>query len=538
MAGVTDTPEVRAAQPWWRAAVFYQVYPRSFADGDGDGIGDLIGVREKLGYLELLGVDALWICPVMRSPMADGGYDVSDPRDIDPLFGGMAAMDALLAEARARRIKVTMDLVPNHTSSEHPWFAAALAAGPGSRERDRYLFRDGRGPAGDEPPNNWPSIFGGPAWTRVTETDGRPGQWYLHIFAPEQPDLNWENPEVAADFEQTLRFWLDRGVDGFRIDVAHGMAKPEDLPDMPELDVSRLLAHDANDPRFNNPAVHEIHRKIRKVLDEYPHAVSIGEVWVDDNTRFGEYVRPDELHLAFNFRLAEVRFEAAAIRDAIENSLAAVEPVGASPTWTLSNHDIEREVTRYGGGAAGVARARAMILVELALPGAVFLYNGAELGLPNVDDLPEEALRDPMWERSGHTERGRDGCRVPMPWEGDAPPFGFTTGEPWLPMPPQWAALTADKQLEDLGSTVSLYRMAIELRGTRPEFRGSELEWRHSPQGCLEFRRPGGLICVVNTSPDPIPLPPGEFLLASMPLASGRLPADAAAWLVRVDTIT
>ncbi|WP_194819015.1 glycoside hydrolase family 13 protein [Nocardia sp. XZ_19_385] len=532
MAGVTDTPVERRAQPWWCAAVFYQVYPRSFADADGDGVGDLSGVREKLGYLELLGVDALWICPVMRSPMADGGYDVSDPRDIDPLFGGMAAMDALLAEARARRIKVTMDLVPNHTSSEHPWFTAALAAAPGSPERNRYIFRDGRGPEGAEPPNNWPSIFGGPAWTRVTEADGRPGQWYLHIFAPEQPDLNWENPEVAEDFEQTLRFWLDRGVDGFRIDVAHGMAKPEGLPDMPELDTSRLLAHDANDPRFNNPGVHEIHRKIRKVLDEYPHAVAIGEVWVDDNTRFGEYVRPDELHLAFNFRLAETRFEADAVRDAIENSLAAVEPVGAPPTWTLSNHDIEREVTRYGGGAVGGARARAMILVELALPGAVFIYNGAELGLPNVDDLPDEALRDPMWERSGHTERGRDGCRVPMPWEGAAPPFGFTTGEPWLPMPPEWAALTPEKQLEDLGSTVSLYRMAIELRGMRKEFAGSELEWFSSPPGCLQFRRPGGLICVLNTSPDPIPLPAGEFLLASVPLELGHLPTNAAAWLV------
>ncbi|WP_431962604.1 glycoside hydrolase family 13 protein [Nocardia sp. bgisy134] len=537
IANVTATPAAQAPadrsdREWWRSAVFYQVYPRSFADSDGDGIGDLGGVREKLGYLELLGIDALWICPVMRSPMADGGYDVADPRDIDALFGGMAAFDQLVTEAHARKLKVTMDLVPNHTSREHPWFHAALAAAPGSAERARYIFRDGRGPHGDEPPNNWPSIFRGPAWTRVTEPDGTPGQWYLHLFAPEQPDLNWENPEVVADFEHTLRFWLDRGVDGFRIDVAHGMAKPPGLPDL-ETVSTKMLIHDDSDPRFNNPGVHDIHRRIRKVIDEYPHAVSIGEVWVDDNARFGEYVRPDELHLAFNFRLAETPFSADAVRHAIDNSLAAVAPVGAAPTWTLSNHDVEREVTRYGGGATGLARAKAMILVELALPGSVFVYNGAELGLPNVDDLPEDVLQDPLWERSGHTERGRDGCRVPIPWEGERPPFGFTAAErSWLPIPPEWAGLSVEAQLEELGSTLSLYRMAIELRGLRPEFAGPRIEWYGSPAGCLAFRRPGGLVCVLNASAAPIPLPPGELLLASAPLTNGQLPPDATAWLV------
>ncbi len=520
-----------SAAPWWRSAVFYQIYPRSFADSTGDGVGDLGGLRDRLGYLELLGVDALWICPVMRSPMADGGYDVSDPRDIDPLFGDLAVLDELIAEAHDREIKITMDLVPNHTSDRHPWFTAALAAGPGSPERARYHFRDGRGPDGAEPPNNWPSIFGGPAWTRVTEPDGTPGQWYLHLFAAEQPDLNWENPDVAADFEQTLRFWLDRGVDGFRIDVAHGMAKPPGLPDMEHVD-TRMLKHDDDDPRFNNPGVHAIHRGLRKVLDEYPHAVSIGEVWVDDNTRFGEYVRPDELHLAFNFRLAETPFDAAKIRGAVDNSLTSVTAVGASATWTLSNHDVEREVTRYGGGSAGVERARAMILLELALPGAVFIYNGSELGLPNVDDLPDEVLQDPTWERSGHTERGRDGCRVPMPWEGRRPPFEFTTGTPWLPIPPEWAELTVEAQLERLDSTLSLYRAAIDLRAVRPEFSGDELDWYGSPPGCLAFRRPGGLVCALNASDEPIPLPPGEVLLSSAPLVGNRLPVNAAAWLV------
>ncbi|SEL64444.1 glycoside hydrolase family 13 protein [Rhodococcus maanshanensis] len=527
----TDEAGPETTVPWWTNAVFYQIYPRSFSDSNGDGVGDLGGVRDRLGYLELLGVDAIWLSPVMRSPMADHGYDVSDPRDIDPLFGDLEVMDALIAQAHARRIKVTMDLVPNHTSEEHPWFAAALAAEPGSPERARYHFRDGLGPDGAEPPNNWPSIFGGPAWTRVTEPDGSPGQWYLHIFAPEQPDLNWDNPEVAEDLATTLRFWLDRGVDGFRIDVAHGMAKPEGLPDY-DWESNRLLSNDDNDPRFNNPAVHEIHRGLRKVMNEYPDTVAVGEIWVRDNERFGEYIRPDELHLGFNFRLAEAEFGADSLREAIENSLGAVAAVGGTPTWTLSNHDVAREVTRYGGGEIGLARARAMAIVEFALPGAVFIYNGAELGLPNVE-LPDEALQDPVWERSGHTERGRDGCRVPVPWEGSAPPFGFSSAETsWLPMPPEWADRTVEAQIEDVTSTLSLYRSALELRALRPEFSGDEIDWYGSPSGCLAFRRRGGLVCALNATDAPIPLPPGELLLASAPLVNGELPPNAAAWLV------
>ena len=351
--------------------------------------------------------------------MADHGYDVSDPRDVDPLFGGIEALDRLVDAAHRRGIKVTMDLVPNHTSSAHPWFQAALAAGPGSVQRERYIFRDGSGPGGIHPPNNWLSVFGGSAWTRVVEPDGNPGQWYLHLFDAEQPDLNWDNPEVFDDLEKTLRFWLERGVDGFRIDVAHGMAKPPGLPDM-EITDSTLLRISDDDPRFNHQGVHDIHRAIRSVLDDYPGAVSVGEVWVHDNARFAEYLRSDELHLGFNFRLLQAEFDAAEIRDAIENSLAAVALVGAMPTWTLESHDAERTVTRYGGGETGLARARAMAQVMLALPGAAFIYNGEELGLPNVD-LPDEALQDPVWERSGHTRRGRDGCRVPLPWAGDAP---------------------------------------------------------------------------------------------------------------------
>jgi len=516
---------------WWSRAVFYQVYPRSFADSNNDGVGDLDGVVNRLDYLELVGIDAIWLNPVTVSPMADHGYDVADPRDIDPLFGGMAALERLIDAAHQRDIRVTMDLVPNHTSSQHPWFLAALAASPGSVERGRYIFRDGTGPAGAQPPNNWVSVFGGPAWTRVTDPDDSPGQWYLHLFDAEQPDLNWDNPEVFDDFEKTLRFWLDRGVDGFRIDVAHGMAKPPGLPDMEIIDTA-LLPDNDDDPRFNHSGVHAIHRSIRAVLNDYPEAVSVGEVWVHDNARFAEYLRPDELHLGFNFRLLRAEFDAADIRHAIENSLAAVAIEGATPTWTLANHDVDREVTRYGGGAIGLARAQAMAMLVLALPGAVFLYNGEELGLPNAD-LPDEVLQDPVWERSGHTQRGRDGCRVPIPWEGDAPPFGFSQRfDTWLPIPPEWSGSTVDRKLADADSTLSFFRRALELRKDRREFDGTSISCLPCAADGLMFARDGGLICALNTGDRPMPLPAGELLLASGPVSDGHLPPDTAAWLV------
>jgi alpha-glucosidase len=518
-------------EPWWSSAVFYQVYPRSFADSNGDGVGDLDGLTARLEYLQQLGVDAIWLNPVTVSPMADHGYDVADPRDVDPLFGGMAAIERLIPAAHQRGIKITMDVVPNHTSSAHPWFQAALSAGPGTEARERYLFRDGRGPDGSLPPNNWTSVFGGPAWTRVVDADGNPGQWYLHLFDAEQPDLNWENPEVFDDFEKTLRFWLERGVDGFRIDVAHGMAKPPDLPDAK--DKVKVLSHSDDDPRFNHPSVHEIHRGIRKIVDDYPDAVTIGEVWVMDNLLWAEYLRPDELHLGFNFRLTKIDFDAGQIHDAIQNSLDATALENATPTWTLSNHDVGREVTRYGDGEVGLRRARAMAMVMLALPGAVFVYNGEELGLPDVD-LPDEALQDPTWERSGHTERGRDKCRVPIPWSGDAPPFGFSTNaDTWLPMPADWEALTVEKQRADPDSTLSFYRRALELRRERTEFDGGEFEWLAATPELLIFERNGGaLVCALNADRRPMVLPPGELILASAPLVDGKLPPDAAAWLV------
>ncbi|MGH4023200.1 MAG: glycoside hydrolase family 13 protein [Pseudonocardiaceae bacterium] len=550
---------------WWHQATFYQVYVRSFADSNDDGVGDLDGVRSRLGYLELLGVDGLWLTPFFRSPMVDHGYDVSDPRDVDPLFGDLDAFDLLVEETHAHGLRLIIDLVPNHTSDQHEWFQAALRAGPGSPERDRYIFRDGTGPGSCEPPNNWTSTFGSAAWTRADSTPGAasaegdpaglgdshylgdpadseqaPGevaQWYLHLFAPEQPDLNWENPEVAADLERTLKFWLDRGVDGFRIDVAHGMAKPAGLPDMPQPIPPRqgLLASDVTDPRFDADGVHDIHRMIRKVLDEYPARIAVGEIWVADDAAFARYLRSDELHLGFNFRLLAADFDAADIRDAIEHSLDAVRNSPAPATWTLSNHDVVRPVSRYGDGEVGLLRARAMALVQLALPGPVYLYNGEELGLPNVD-LPDWALQDPIWERSGHTERGRDGCRVPMPWEGNSDPYGFSrTPGSWLPMPGDWADRTVEAQLENPDSTLSLYRQALELRREHPAFAGTELEWYGPPPGCFAFRRKNsGLVCALNTSAASVAMPPGEVLLASGPLPPEGtvLPPDTAAWLV------
>ncbi|GAA2777973.1 glycoside hydrolase family 13 protein [Mycolicibacterium pallens] len=510
--------------PWWTNAIFYQVYPRSFADSNGDGVGDLDGIAAHLDHLSLLGVDAIWLNPVMVSPMADHGYDVADPRDVDPLFGDLGALERLITAAHTRNIRVTMDLVPNHTSSAHAWFQEALAAAPGSVARQRYIFRDGQGPDGAKPPNNWVSVFGGPAWTRVAD-----GQWYLHLFDAEQPDLNWDNPEVFEDLEKTLRFWLDRGVDGFRIDVAHGMAKPPGLPDMTVPDLE-MLTHDDDDPRFNHEGVHDIHRSIRSVLDDYPHAVTIGEIWVFDNEDFAKYLRPDELHIGFNFRLVRAEFDPASIRGAIENALAAAALADASPTWTLSNHDVEREVSRYGDGVAGLARARAMAMVMLALPGAVFLYNGEELGLPNVE-LPDEVLQDPVWERSGHTERGRDGCRVPMPWSGDAPPFGFSSNPgTWLPMPPEWSALTVERQLADPDSTLTFFRTILQLRHSTFHFAEFDVEWLHLRDDALAFSS-GGVLCVLNAGRTALALPAGDVLAASAPLLGGKLPPDSAAWI-------
>lgn len=515
---------------WWRDAVFYQVYVPSFTDSDGDGVGDLDGVRSRLGYLELLGVDALWLSPIYPSPMVDHGYDVTDHRAIDPTWGDLDAFDDLVADAHAHGIRVTVDLVPNHTSESHAWFRAALASPPGSAERARYHFHRGRGDDGSRPPNDWLSVFGGPAWTRERPRTGDPGgdrEFYLHLFSPAQPDLNWTNLEVWADLEKTLRFWLDRGVDGFRVDAAHAMCKRLDLP------AARRSLDVVDDPRFDADEVHDVHRAIRATLDHYPERVAIGAVGAHTPERFARYVRQDELHLAVDTRLAAVRFDADELRATIQDTQAAVEAVGAAATWALADHDVIRPASRYGSGPLGLARARAMALVQLALPGAVYVYNGDELGLPDAD-LPDDARRDAVWR---HAEDSRDGCRVPQPWEADLPAYGFTTGTPWLPVPDSYAALSAAAQLEDTGSTLSVYRRALELRRLHPGFAGARpsgpaLEWFGAPEGCLAFRRAGTtLVCALNTSREPVPLPPGDALLVSGPLDGGLLPPDTAAWL-------
>lgn len=519
-----STASTPTATDWWREAVFYQVYIRSFADGGDDGVGDLAGLRARLPELVALGVDALWINPFFSSPMADHGYDVSDPRDVEPVFGDLAEFDALLAEAHGHGIRVTIDLVPNHTSDQRDWFVQALADGPGSPARARYVFRDGTGPDGAEPPNNWPSIFGGPAWTRVPD-----GQWYLHLFAPEQPDLDFTHPEVLEDLAQTLRFWLARGVDGFRIDVAHGMVKADGLPDVDFDEAGLFDDHGPTDPRLDVDGVHDVHRMIRRVLDEHPGAMTVGEVWVADDERLARYLRPDELHSAFNFRLLTADWDVEELRDAVVHSLASVAGTPAPPCWVLSNHDRPRHVTRYGDGELGTRRARAAALLQLALPGMAFVYNGDELGMPDVD-LPDEALTDPVWTRSGHTERGRDACRIPVPWSGDAPPYGFTAGTTtWLPMPEGWAGLTAAAQAADPDSVLSLYRAVLQLR--RTPLASGDVHWLPAPEGCLALRRDGGLVLWLNLSGAPVALPEGRLVLASAPVVEGLLPHDAAAWL-------
>jgi alpha-glucosidase len=515
---------------WWRDAVIYQVYVRSFADTDGDGLGDLPGVRSRLGYLAELGVDAIWLTPFYPSPMADCGYDVADYRDVDPVFGTLADAEGLIADAHAHGLRVIFDVVPNHTSHRHPWFEAALRAGPGSPERARYVFRDGKGAGGSLPPNDWESVFGGPAWSRVPD-----GQWYLHLFAAEQPDLNWEHPEVRAEFEDILRFWLDRGVDGFRVDVAHGMIKAPGLPDIGHGGQVRMLGTERL-PYFDQEGVHEIHRAWRRLLDSYDgERIGVAEAWAPDPERLSRYIRPDEMHQAFNFHYLKAPWDAAALRAVIDESLHTAGLVGAPTTWVLSNHDVQRHVTRYGDGELGLRRARAAALLTLALPGSAYVYQGEELGLPEVLDLPEEVCQDPQRLRAPGD--GRDGCRVPMPWSAGEPPFGFGPGpKSWLPAPASWAGLTVEAQRRDPGSTLELYRAALRLRRERPELGDGPLTWHESPPHTLVFSRGDGLVCAVNLGAGPVELPlRGEPLLASAPIGvtgtgSALLPGDSAGW--------
>jgi alpha-glucosidase len=536
--------------PWWRSAAIYQLYVRSFADGNGDGIGDLAGVRGHLPYLAELGVDAIWFNPWYPSPMSDAGYDISDYRDIDPAFGTLADADALIREAHAHGIRIIIDIVPNHGSDQHPWFAEALSDAPGSAARDRFWFRPGRGPAGDLPPNDWQSIFGGPAWTRITEPDGSPGEWYLHLFAPEQPDFNWANAAVRQEFEDVLRFWFDRGADGIRIDSAALLTKDPRLPDAGP-DEPPGPAH----PYSDRDDVHDIYRAWRAVSDQYPERVLIGEIWIPDAVRLARYVGPGELHTVFNFPYLSCPWNAAQLRSVIDHTLELHALVGAPATWVLSNHDVDRIVSRYGRADTafnlqqrpyfrsfpvdlqlGTRRARAAALLTMALPGSVYVYQGEELGLWEVEDIPDELRQDPIWRRTGGADPGRDGSRVPLPWSGLEPPFGFSppdaTREPWLPQPKEWRDLTVEAESGRPDSMLELYRAALRIRRAEPALGDGPMTWLPAADGVLTFDRASSVRCVANLSDAPVSLPAhAAVILASGPLTDGLLPPDTSIWL-------
>ncbi|MFK0647421.1 glycoside hydrolase family 13 protein [Dermacoccus nishinomiyaensis] len=557
-------------QEWWRTSAVYQVYPRSWADSNGDGVGDLPGITAKLPYLRDLGVDALWISPFYTSPMADAGYDVADYRDIDPLFGTLADADKLIARAHELDLRVIVDLVPNHSSDEHEWFKAALAAGPGSPERERYLFRDGKGENGELPPNDWQAIFGGNAWTRVSDADGNPEQWYLHLFDPKQPDFNWNNPEVRDEFVSILTFWLDRGVDGFRVDVAHSLIKADGLPDHAahaQMAGTGDASHDNGGPMWDQEGVHEIYRAWRELLDSYNPRDADGydsaadramcaEAWVSPPERLARYVRPDEFHQAFNFAFLETPWRAADLHESITSSYRSNDSVGAPTTWVLSNHDVVRHATRLAlpvgqprpngiraedpqpDAALGLRRALAATALELALPGGAYLYQGEELGLPDHTTMPDEARQDPTWERSEHTEAGRDGCRVPMPWVKDAPSFGFGPSEAtWLPQPEVYGDLAVDQQDGVAGSTLEFYRRMLRERHAR-ELGSGSLTWVEGAGddvvAFVNSRDGHEDLWVVTNFGEPVALPDDAFVvLSSGDADSLTVERDVTVWFTR-----
>jgi alpha-glucosidase len=538
------TENVKASE-WWRSAAIYQIYPRSFADSDGDGLGDLPGITQRLPELESLFLDAIWLSPFYTSPQNDAGYDVADYCDVDPRFGTLDDFDALLAESHRLGMRVLIDLVPNHTSDQHDWFKTAIAAGPGSEQRSHYLFRDGKGEHGELPPNNWMSVFGGSAWERVTAPDGTPEQWYLHLFDVSQPDLDWTSEWVREQFRGILRFWLNRGVDGFRVDVAHGLVKKSGLPDFTAPVVLDSIPT-ADYPYWAQPGVHEIYRDWHAVLREYgPDRILCAEAWVEPLDNLANWVRADEMQQAFNFTFLEAPWSAASIRGAITSSIEAFDRVGAVATWVLSNHDVIRAASRLGlnppppqgegigpktepkpDEALGLRRARAETLLMLALPGGAYIYQGDELGLPEDVELPDSARQDPSFYRHHGTIYGRDGCRVPIPWEADAPAFGFSpTGKSWLPQPADWARFARDRQplprepheFATNTHTLSLFRRALELRRIH-QFGAGTLEWLDGfGAEVIAFRTTaiGSVTVVSNLGTAAVSLPAGTPLVFS-----------------------
>lgn len=544
---------------WWRSAVIYQVYPRSFADSNGDGIGDLPGITSRLSALASLGIDAVWLSPFMRSPQKDAGYDVSDYTDVDPLFGTLADFDVMVNRAHELGLRVLIDLVPNHTSDQHRWFQDALNEVEGSAERDFYHFKDGRGERGELPPNNWLSLFGGPAWTRITNQDGTPGQWYLHLFDSSQPDLNWANPKVQQEFEAILRFWLDRGVDGFRVDQPHAMAKAAGLPDHPDLERAGagFIEGEPSPPMWFQDEVHPIFRRWRQILDSYPgDRAMCGEAYVLPLSFMAKWVRHDEFNQTFNFRFLNSNWDAKTLFDNINESFTAFDGVGAPSTWVLNNHDVIRHASRFGGlkvkatdsdgvgpgdpqpdRELGLRRARGATLMMLALPGSSYLYQGEELGLPEHTTLAPEFRQDPTFFRTNGGRVGRDGCRVPLPWEaGVGAANGFnSSGKAWLPQPEIYAAYSRDKQDGVVGSTLELYKHALKLRRELKLGEGS-FEWASDfvSESSLGFRN-GEILVIHNFGHAPIDLPEGEIIASSIEgMANGHpLVADQTVWIKR-----
>ena len=535
---------------WWRQAVVYQIYPRSFKDSNADGLGDIQGITSKVDYLAQLGVDAVWLSPFYPSALADGGYDVDDYRNVDPRLGTLADFDEMVAATHAADIRVFVDIVPNHSSNRHVWFQDALAAAPGSAERARYIFRDGKGENGELPPSDWPSHFGPSAWTRTTNADGTPGQWYLHLFAPEQPDWNWDNPEIVEDFKTTLRFWSDRGVDGFRVDVAHAMKKnmSEPLKSVTSFAMENIPL-DGSHPLFDRDAVHDIFRGWRKVFNEYtPPRVAVAEAWVPAERR-PQYAKPDELGQAFNFDLLSAPWSAKKFHHTIEFNLHISAASKSSSTWVLSNHDVIRHASRYGlpkkvnfdkwlmsDGSdpeidlgLGLARARAATMLIMALPGSTYIYQGEELGLFEVATLQDADLQDPIWLRAGKTRKGRDGCRVPLLWTKTGSSFGFGEGSAHLPQPSWLPGYSVEFEESQTSSTLNMYREMIHLR---KELQGAEtLEWVHSRRKVVHFMRPGGWHSITNFGKKSVALPAGNVMISSGPLFEGKLPANTTAWV-------
>ncbi len=555
---------------WWRDAVVYQLYVRSFGDANGDGIGDLDGIIERLDHLDDLGVDAVWLTPCYPSPQHDHGYDVADYFDIEPMYGTLDTFDRLVAAAHRRNIRVLMDVVPNHCSDQHAWFQAALNALPGSRERNRFWFRDGRGVDGELPPNNWRAVFGGPAWSRVVEPDGRLGQWYLHTFTPWQPDFNWHDHDVVDHFDRMLTFWFDRGVDGFRVDAVIFVGKHADLPDAPppENGVAETDAWAHNPYTVFWPSAHDHWRNWRALVDEYERThpgrqlVTVSEAYTSGRPDLLlRYVQHDQFHQSFAFDLMLSPWVASMIRESIAGVIDVLVPAGASLAWTLNNHDTQRAVTRYGRVDAdspdswtgnnlvytgapvdlvlGTRRARAMVLFAAALPGTLYLYQGEELGLPEVLDIADNRREDPVFLRTQGREIGRDGCRVPLPWTASATnAYGFSSREvePWLPQPDGWGSYAIGPEHDSEASMLSLYQRMLRTRKLLDPH--AALEWIDvDHDDVLAFGR-GDVTVVLNVSSEPVVLPAelvagNDVLLASSagePFA-GTLPGNAAVWL-------